>query len=160
MRWYKAAFYIILSIFLFSSHVNASQCFENNSRNLFVSLQNLGSEHCQMVESTISRGKLIHSNIPRILEATGERFEFILTGHTVALTLNYNCGVQKKFTIYMKQYFKKGHRHTSIDASMLDAVDVFETHAVIPGIHICDSDGSGGISCYARAGKINWSITH
>ncbi len=43
---------------------------------------------------------------------------------------------------------------------MYDAIDVFETHKVTKGIRICGSDGAGGVSCYTKAGKIDWTISH
>lgn len=159
MKFNKTVLSVILSVFMLSDQVYASEAPKDNVRNLFISIQNLGSENCQLIENTISSGKLLYSNIPSILDATGERFEFILHGNTVELTLKYNCGAHKTFSIYMKQYLKKGHRQTGIDSTMFNAVDVFETHKVVPGVHICDSDGVG-ISCYSKAGKINWTITH
>jgi hypothetical protein len=160
MRLYQSVLCSVFSIFLLSSQVNAAVCLEKDVRNLFVNIQNLGSENCQLVESNIHQGHLIFNNLPQTLDATGEGFQFIVQGNTVELRMKYNCGTYKTFTLYMKKFLKKGYHHTSMKASMSDAVDVFETHKIEKGVHICDSDGYGGVSCYSKAAKINWSITH
>ena len=161
MIFFKSIFSVILGILLFYGQVHAYESPKDDPRNFFISIQNSGSENCQLMESTVSRGKLLNSHIPLTLEATGENVEFVVHGKTVELTLKYNCGAQKSFSIYMKQQLKKGHKHTSIDSRMLSAVDVFETHKIDRGIYSCDSGGyPGNVSCYSKAGKINWSITH
>ncbi len=160
MQLNKFVLSILISIFLLSSQVHSAEAPENNYQNLFVSIKNLGTENCQLVEHTINNGTLCNSNIPRILDTTGEKFVFIVNGYRPEVFLKYDCGSHKTFSLYMKHHLKDGYRHTTINAYMYDAIDVNETHKVTRGVRICDSDGFGGVTCYTKAGKINWTISH
>lgn len=135
--------------------------FEDHADDLMVSFKNTSSEDCYLIEKNISSGQLsLYQNIPSTLYATGEDQGFILNGNTSEITLKYNCGGQKTFSLYMKHFWKNGHWHRSLDKKFV-AIDVFETHVeqlgwrkythcVEPGI--CESFG--------EATNVSWVITH
>lgn len=156
-------FSLLLKIFfIFLSLFNQAFAYypEYDSGNLIITIQNLGSGNCQLIESSISQGKLYkHSNLPRVLEATGEVYTFILQGMPTEARVKYQCDFYKSFEIYMKQFHKKGHWHSSTTATMLNADNVFEKHKVTDGYRICYSDPSG-TDCDSKAGEIHWQITH
>lgn len=117
-----------------------------------VNLQNFGSEHCALVQKLIKAGWLYRSDVPSILAATGEQYNFTLEtddNNTGEIILKYACGDHKKFTLHMKQIYKYGkYKHNTLSAEMLDAVDVFEQHKIRDGMH----HGS-------EPGVVSWQIT-
>ena len=133
---------------------------EKDGKNLIVTIQNSGSDNCTLDLKNIAQGKLLYSNIPTTLPATGESNQFIISGHVVEFSLQYHCGNYKKFSLYMKKYHKKRHKHMSVEAYMFDSNDVFENHKTTPGYSICDSDGGGGVECSGKASKIHWDISN
>jgi hypothetical protein len=81
MKLNKFILTILISIFILSSQVYGAIAPEYNVRNLFVSIKNLGTENCQLIEHTITHGVLVNSNVPRILDTSGEKFVFIVNGY-------------------------------------------------------------------------------
>jgi len=154
---------VILLTMVFSYHTAFAYViddYEHNPDNLFVQIQNLGSEDCKLEHADVSQGKLFKNSnpIPKVLNATGEAYQFVLNGSKVETTLKYRCGEHKRFSLYMKQYFKSGHLHKSIDSKFLNAVDVFETHKKHYGMF--QSILYGDMPCIiSDSGKIAWKIT-
>ena len=102
---------------------------------LNVLIRNFGSDNCYLVNKTLAQGSLIESDFASILAATGERYRFTLRGSVSDAVISYRCGDYKKFTLKMGQYHKRRHNHMTINAEMLDAVDVFEKHQKKPSRH-------------------------
>ncbi|MCR9191854.1 MAG: hypothetical protein NXI01_04270 [Gammaproteobacteria bacterium] len=153
----------ILLTMIFSFHTAFAHViddYEHNPDNLFVQIQNLGSENCKLERADVSQGKLFKNSnpIPKVLNATGETYRFVLNGAKVETTLKYSCGKHKIFSLYMKQYFKNGHIHKSIDSKFLNAVDVFETHKKQYGMLQIIQDHDMAF-ILGDSGKISWQIT-
>ncbi|MDP3562671.1 MAG: hypothetical protein Q8R83_10885 [Legionellaceae bacterium] len=140
----------ILSMFMLSTLLFSSSTFaySDNYYDLNVELRNFGSDNCVLTKKYLLQGSLINSDFPTMLVASGERYHFTLRGKVTEAQLSYACGDHKKFTIYMSQFKKRRHKHTSIDAKMIDSVDVFEKHEVKP------TQNYQGIS------SIAWQFTH
>ena len=119
---------------------------------LRVEFKNYGSDNCHLIQSTLFNGSLYESNFPSILAATGERYYFTLTGVKTDAALTYQCGEYKKFTLHMGQYTKPTHHHTTIDAEMLNAIDVFETHQK-------KETWRGGCT-HNNPGTLSWQFSH
>ncbi|MDP3705799.1 MAG: hypothetical protein Q8R24_07795 [Legionellaceae bacterium] len=118
--------------------------------NLMVDMRNLGSENCDLVKGVVIEGSLYRSNFPATLPSTGEPYYFTLTGLNTEATLVYQCGSYKKFTVHMRQYWKKGHIHSSIEADMPYSVDVFEKHTKSETRH----------QEAPHNGKLSWQFYH
>lgn len=120
---------------------------------LRIDIRNLGVETCNLERKDIHNGELYGSNIPDSLPSDGKPLSLTLSGPIVDLSLVYNCGNNKRITLSMKQYIKKNHKHTSIEAYSANAVDVFEQHTIQPSeIGCCSS--------HDRFGRITWDLTH
>jgi hypothetical protein len=153
---------LLISGFLLVNQVYAFGL-EDHADDLMVSLKNTGSENCYLIEKNISSGQLSsYQNIPSTLYATGENQGFIMSGKTSEITLRYNCGSQKVFSLYMRNFWKAGHWHRSLDKKF-DAIDVFETHEEKLGwrkyTH-CKPPGEGGCETFGEATIVSWVITH
>jgi hypothetical protein len=123
---------------------------------LQVRIRNLSTEQCKLTQSYLNHGVLINSDIPSILPATAELVQFNVSGNyspkqkTVELSIRYQCGEHKYFTLYMKQYYKRRHLHSSTIAQMSDATEAFETHEIYLGNRDRFIDGRGLISWLIR----------
>ncbi|MDP3560896.1 MAG: hypothetical protein Q8R83_01800 [Legionellaceae bacterium] len=132
---------------------------------LNVEIKNVGAEECKLQRSTLSQGNLESGMIPLVLPPTGESKQFIINGGKTKhaeearvdalLSLTYQCGSYKKFTLYMKQYYKKSHYHAQIDAEMTDTIDVFETHTTLPAERHMEPNHNN-----SHPGLISWTISH
>lgn len=142
----------ILSMFMLSTLLFSSSTFAHNdySDDLYVQLRNFGSENCVLTKKYLFKGSLYNSDFPSILVASGERYSFTLRGDVTEAQLSYACGDHKKFTIYMSQFMKKRHKHLSIDAKMIDSVDVFEKHEIKAAMH----------NHYQNTSSLSWQFTH
>lgn len=141
------------------NQASASEIKSPNYRSLIVSIQNNGAGSCQLAESTLTKGKLLHSNLPRILEASKEKFYFTLHGAITELTVKYNCDYNKSIVLYMKQIIKNGHNHTSIQANSLNYENISETHKKTTG-YIDAACYDEVRPCDSFAGRLDWVITH
>jgi hypothetical protein len=115
---------------------------------LRVSLTNFGADNCTLEKSTLIDGSIDHIGFPAFLPASGQTTVFALTGGDVKATATYKCGEYKQFTINMRHYWKKSHRHSSIDAVMSNKKDVFETHKAKPASH----------GRHVHLGRLDWQI--
>ncbi|MDP3562670.1 MAG: hypothetical protein Q8R83_10880 [Legionellaceae bacterium] len=142
----------ILSMFMLSTFIFSSSTFAYSDHyyDLNVQLRNFGSDNCVLTKKYLLKGSLHDSDFPSILAASGERYTFTLRGEVTEAQLSYACGDHKKFTIYMSQYMKRRHKHTSIDAKMIDSVDVFEKHESKPTYHTANQHTS----------SLTWQFTH
>lgn len=158
---------LFLSGFLFIHQAYGQTDPERDGNNVFVNIQNLGSENCQLMEKKIVQGQLLYSNIPSTLYATGENNEFIIQAtwnkgaksSIAELTLKYACGAHKKFSLYIKNFQKKHYKHRSTDV-VFDAVDVFETRKLTPGWIHCSQASEYGPVCGGRPTKLSLVVTH
>jgi len=146
----------IFCLLVSSNMVFASSCDSygdcESYSDLRVELRNYGADNCHLVQSTLFNGSLYLSSFPSILAATGERYFFTLTGGKTDALLTYQCGEYKKFTVRMGQYTKPKHVHTTIDAKMLKAVGVFETHQK-------KETRSRGCT-HGNPGTLSWQFSH
>lgn len=143
--------------FLFSnSAVNAHCCWTKNNPGFYdlrVELKNLGTENCNLEASDIQQGTLYGSNVPAFLPANSETFYLTLTGTIVDATLTYTCGNNQRISLSMKQYVKKNHKHTSIDANSFNALDVFEQHTIQPvALNCCSS--------HDKFSLVSWNLSN
>ncbi|PJD94953.1 MAG: hypothetical protein CK426_01440 [Legionella sp.] len=145
---------IRLSIFyLFvSSKIVCASVSCDSYNDLRVELKNYGSDNCHLIQSKLLNGSLYESSFPSILAATGEKYSFTLTGVKTEAVLKYQCGEYKKFTLYMGQYTKPTHYHTTIDAEMINANDVFERHQ--------KKETWGGGCTHKYPGTLFWQFSH
>lgn len=117
---------------------------------LKVELRNFGSDNCDLTKAYLYSGSLYNSDFPSILAATGERYYFTLTGDKTDAVVTYKCGSHKQFTLRIGQVHKRKHKHTSIDARMTDAIDVFETHQKMETMYVG----------HKYPGELNWQFFH
>lgn len=120
---------------------------------LRVELKNLGVENCVLEKYEIRQGELYGSNVPNILSSNGQAFYLTLSGHTIDITIDYQCGTNKKISLSMQQYVKENYKHTSIDALATNAVDVFEKHTVHPSEVGC-------CSSHDKFSVVTWELTN
>ncbi len=124
-----------------------------NQYRLQISLRNFGSEVCVLKKKYIIQGYVYQSDVPTILSDSGEVYAFNMRGKETEAKLYYQCGEYKKFTLYMHQLLKRKHYHTSIEAKMMDATDVFEKHTTKEvNTRYCNAS--------SNQGQISWQISH
>ena len=146
-----------LVAFMFISIANAK---DPDSHTLKVEILNLGVNDCYLTKSEIISGHLT-GVIPGKLPGTGLVLQFKLSNKPTGtnagafvdgeFSLTYQCGPDKQFTIYTKQYYKKGHYHGQINATMNSSY-VYETH------EISAPERSFGSHSNSKKGSIRWSI--
>lgn len=144
----KILFTLILSSLLSSGSAFSAR-YQDHYYDLDVEFRNFGADNCQLTKKILFQGSLISSDIPSILAATGERYNFKLRGEHTEAQLTYQCGEYKKFTVYMHQFLKPKYIHVTIDARMMDAVDVFEKHQTVLANHRDYKE---------HTGKLSWQI--
>ncbi len=163
MKKHKIFTTLCLAIIPFVATANLNQ---RAYGSMNVEIVNLGAENCILNSNELTFGELKNSSLPKMLSADGTPavFQIIASskneGHNnpainiADLTLNYTCGTYKKFTLHMKQYFKKNHVHGALDVEMSNAVDVFETHKVSP------PQRKGTYSNNEKSGTVSWVISN
>ncbi|MDP3704665.1 MAG: hypothetical protein Q8R24_01990 [Legionellaceae bacterium] len=102
------------------------------SLHLVVILRNFGTDNCTLIKKVLIEGTLDkEKSFPYTLPADGYWYQFSVTGNKTDASVTYQCGKYKKFTLTMGQYMKSNDKHSTIDAKMIDAVDVFEKHQTL-----------------------------
>lgn len=157
----KILFFTTLVGFLISAHCYAdTQKIQPSS--VIVNIQNLGVENCVLISKDMSQGKVRdYSSVPGLL-ITGESEKFIVESsalRVVEFTLNYKCGEHKTFSLYMKNFHKKGYRHRSTDVTF-EGIDVFESHKLTPGWERILTYTEPGPAVVGEPTQISWVITH
>lgn len=145
-----------IGCWLSNSEISAHCCWTKDNPGFYdlrVDIKNLGVEACSLAQCTIKEGELYGSNVPVSLPADGNPFSLTLSGPIVDISLIYDCGHNKKITLAMKQYIKKNHQHTSIEAHATNATDVFEQHTI-------KTTEIGCCSSHDRFGWVSWELTH
>jgi hypothetical protein len=147
---------ILMSVFLLNTAAFASNT--EYPDDLFISITNHGNENCVLTHSQVLDGQLYKSGIPLILKAQGSTYSFTLTGTaTTSADLTYTCGNSKTITLHMDQSHKSRHIHTSINASVLDATNITETHKTTVTYH----NREGGYpedSGHQHPGTVEWKL--
>ncbi|PJD93550.1 MAG: hypothetical protein CK424_01750 [Legionella sp.] len=142
-------FTCVIGCLLFNTELSAHCCWTKDNPGFYdlrVEIKNLGTENCNLEKQDLHKGTLYGSNTPLFLPSTGEVFYLTLSGTEIDVTLTYNCGTNKNISLVMKQYAKKNHKHTSIDAHAINAVNVFEKHTAKPvELGCCSSHDSFGL---------------
>lgn len=152
----QVVFACVVGCLLLSSEINAHCCWTKDNPGFYdlrIEIKNLGTENCTLEKSDFQQGALYGSNVPALLPATGEVFYLTLSGAVIDVTLTYSCAANKKISLFMKQYAKKNHKHTSIDAHAINALDVFEKHTVKP-VEL------GCCSSHDRFGLVSWDLSN
>ncbi len=157
MKYYFAMGLTLLSL------VSQAKSVGDSANALMVSLSNIGTEACILADSHLMVGALKKSTIPKTLPATGEQSVFYVVGpyersHEVVnavMSLTYHCGTYKKFTVYMKQYYKSMHYHGNIDVEMRDTQDVFESHQTIQPVRAAYKK-----QVKEQAGRVNFVVSN
>jgi hypothetical protein len=128
----------IITTLLTSSFAYANTCNAYPYQNLIVVISNTGSEDCRLINKSISKGKLL-SPIPSVISADAYTFHFSLGGKgkkgvISEAAFTYQCGMNKKFTLHLKNIVKPKHLHTSASSEIIDAIDVFSKISTTQGL--------------------------
>ncbi len=122
---------------------------------LIINLQNIGVEHCYLIDQSITQGQVI-PNFPSVLPITGIDNIFTVHGKVSEFTVKYSCGVNKEFSLHMTHFWKKGHWHRTLDTQFM-TTNIFEKHTTKLGWR--KGNGENGAP-YGEPTKTTWIFSH
>lgn len=166
----KNLFFVLLSGLLFVDLVYAnapSDAPMHNASNLFVSINNQSKAMCQLLKKTVIHGKSIYSTIPSTLYTveTGENNDFFMQAmynfaekSTVTeLALEYACGAQKRFSLYLKNFQKAHCKHRTTTVKFVGD-GVTGEYKNVPGGVFCIPTPKY-VHCVEDASQVHLTIT-
>lgn len=146
----------IVSIIISISMPNLSMASSYNVNNLIVHIRNIGAENCLLSSLKIFQGLVAFGDIPRWLNATGENYSFVMQGQTINMTMSYQCGRYKGFSISMINRYSSNIGQAQVETKFYDAVNVFERRTIEPGFKSCPEFQT----CTSVPSRINWEISN